>query len=334
MRKLFFGMVAVGVGGVMLVLFLTRSPVFTFVTSDRPSTIESELRFVVAGGLHADHGKLDLYGRDPAIRLRVLAEALNQRDDFKFMWSLGDQVCAGDSESSWEIFNSNWLEVAKFPVYYVAGNHDGSLDGFFENYTKSERYYSLDLGGIHFVALGFEGYFEDRVFSLEQELWLQADLSVSHLPTIIMTHMVYDRSIGGGSPSDYVPASVRRIIEDDPDVKAVFGSHYPNTDPTRLYQNRSSGLYLAQVGEVNKQSSSPTLDVWDVFIVEISDGDLTAYSYNVDNNSLSLWLPDQETITPSNDVLFGVDGITLLSVLYAVLLASVMMLYHMVYQGK
>ena len=97
-----------------------------------------------------------------------------------------------------EIFN----EFAG-PKYHVLGNHD--MDGGFKReqtaayFGMTDRYYSFDLGGCHFVVLDAndrpEGWTNGypHFIANDQLEWLKADLAATKLNTFIFSHQSLER---------------------------------------------------------------------------------------------------------------------------------------------
>lgn len=109
----------------------------------------------------------------------------------------------------WKIFQDLIHNHVNVPVHYTLGNHDvwgwnkkdshtsGSeakwgKKWFLDNFGYRETHHSFDMGGWHFVVLdniwptpdGFNG-----VLGPEQREWLDADLSTTKLPTLLITHI-------------------------------------------------------------------------------------------------------------------------------------------------
>ncbi|MEX2640501.1 MAG: metallophosphoesterase [Balneolales bacterium] len=132
------------------------------------------------------------------------------------------------------------------PRYHVIGNHD--LDSLSKEQYQSvvdntaipegSTYYSFNRNGIHFVVLdaNFRAdgtpydsgnfHWTDSNIPEAQLNWLKADLEGMEMPVIICIHQLLDSGeereggeyIGNGS-------QVRRILESNPGVMAVFQGH-------------------------------------------------------------------------------------------------------------
>lgn len=129
------------------------------------------------------------------------------------------------------------------PRYHVAGNHDmdciskSKFLSVIENtgIEPGESYYSFDIQGFHCVVLDAcydsagadynSGHYkwEDANIPAQELQWLRKDLKKSRLPSLVFIHHRLD---GSGAYFVKHAAVVRRILERDGNVKAVFQGHY------------------------------------------------------------------------------------------------------------
>jgi predicted phosphodiesterase len=126
--------------------------------------------------------------------------------------------------------------------YHVLGNHDMdsiSKEQFLERVRNTgippgARYYSFDLGGVHFVVLDAnykedgsdydQGNFDWRDTNIPEDelLWLSRDLAATSGPVIAFIHQQLD---GTGDFTVKNAAQVRRILQEGKRVIAVFQGH-------------------------------------------------------------------------------------------------------------
>jgi len=150
---------------------------------------------------------------------------------------LEDESTALDHER-YERFVSMLREIGK-PVLHVAGNHDTinltpeQLCAIWGN--SSEPTYSRDHGGVHFAVLRTIEH-RGRLVELpeDQIRWLEADLSSTSLPSIVlMHHPASEMRLEGNRWFEKYPhlcrvverRALRKVIEQSGKVLAVFNGH-------------------------------------------------------------------------------------------------------------
>ena len=125
--------------------------------------------------------------------------------------------------------------------HYVLGNHCVSrlkkeefLASCGQRKKAKRAYYSFDRGGLHFVVLdacfradgvsyGRKNFkWTDTEIPPAERKWLADDLRKSGKPTVVFTHQRLDV---GGSYGVKSAAKVRKILEEDGEVLAVFQGH-------------------------------------------------------------------------------------------------------------
>jgi Icc protein len=148
-----------------------------------------------------------------------------------------DESAARDRER-YAHFVSMLREIGK-PVLHVAGNHDTinltpvelcELWG-----TSSEATYSRDLDGIHFAALRTIEHRGERVELPEEQIrWLEQDLAITTLPSVVlMHHPASEMRLEGNRWFEKRPnlcriverRALREVIEKSGKVLAVFNGH-------------------------------------------------------------------------------------------------------------
>jgi predicted phosphodiesterase len=96
--------------------------------------------------------------------------------DFKAVFNTGDLVTDGWDKEQWNVFNEITGEIrAKAPYYPVAGNHEYNSDLYYDNFElpNNEKWYSVDIGNIHFIALDTNWH----IFKYSDQYdWLEEDL--------------------------------------------------------------------------------------------------------------------------------------------------------------
>ena len=132
--------------------------------------------------------------------------------------------------------------IKSVPIFPVLGNHDvermngaAYLKNFYlpsNNPQNTERYYSFDWGGAHFVALDSELYYDDDGGSSEaQKAWLESDLADTSKPWkfVFFHRPIYSSSEHGSDEKlrkDLEPIFVRYK------VNVVFSGHDHNYERT------------------------------------------------------------------------------------------------------
>jgi len=136
--------------------------------------------------------------------------------------------------------------IKSVPLYPVLGNHDVMKDdgaAFLENFRppldrprSTERYYSFDWGGVHFVALDSELYYGDGGASPhEQKAFLEEDLAATRKRwrVAFLHRSPYGSSRHGGD--ERVRKDLEPVFERH-EVDLVFSGHdhvYERTVPIR-----------------------------------------------------------------------------------------------------
>jgi len=88
----------------------------------------------------------------------------------------GDMVEDGSNLLQWEIFNRAVSRICKISKFYPApGNRDATSSLFFDNFVlpNNERWYSMEIDGIHLVVLDTNSELSKES---PQYAWLQDDL--------------------------------------------------------------------------------------------------------------------------------------------------------------
>ncbi|HCO67252.1 MAG TPA: hypothetical protein DIT04_05780 [Dysgonomonas sp.] len=142
-----------------------------------------------------------------------------------FIVQLGDLSHGTTTDSILEIWN-------RYPGknYHVLGNHDSDnlpKDSIIKKQNMPGRYYSYDIGGMHFIVLDLNYFIQKgehidfglgnnypipsdskNLISPPQMLWLEEDLASTGKPTIVFSH----QGIGDTFP-DWVSPSNKKIRE-------------------------------------------------------------------------------------------------------------------------
>lgn len=166
-----------------------------------------------------------------------------------FVVNMGDSI-DGDPDKDVELGYlqkvSDTLSNMHNPLHVVIGNHDLATltkEEYLEYASShnSDRYYSFDRGGFHFMIL--DGNFNedgsdfsagnfswDRCFVPGQQLaWLKADLEVSEArPKVIFIHENLDNRLYEGALDPHVIKNhreIRTVLENAGNVAAVFQGH-------------------------------------------------------------------------------------------------------------
>jgi len=217
-------------------------------------------RFGVITDLHHTN-KADSKSRKYSAALQkaeYFVETMN-REKADFIVELGDFVdMLADGKDPMQNLNEIEGIYTSFrgPKYHVLGNHEFDnverkvLINYLENtgIPAGQTYYSFDHNGIHCIVLDadYTNAEPHRPFDMikkgetawwtwkdawvpQAELdWLAADLAASDKPTVVFTHQVVSRDKLGDSTEDHTiknAAAVRKILEADGQVLAVFSGH-------------------------------------------------------------------------------------------------------------
>lgn len=185
-------------------------------------------------------------------KMTECVEVMNDHEDVKFLIELGDFV-DGNSPTPLDCIEKieDVFTDFKGPQYHVLGNHchdDFSKDQFLGHidntgFDPAPGHYSVNHGGIHFVALDANyrsdgepydsGNFNWRDANIPEAQidWLRDDLDNAGLPAIIFLHQCLD-----GSGAHYVEnaAEVRKVLEEYGKTLAVFQGHNHAGDYKRI----------------------------------------------------------------------------------------------------
>ena len=137
-----------------------------------------------------------------AMHTEIVTAYMKHNPDFVI--HTGDMVNQGGIWNQWLSFNATIQPIldAGIPLYGVVGNHEKYTDVwdvYDENFTQyqqffdfsavietseeTELHYSFDYGGVHFIILNTEDYFDDssEVFNCSQSQmdWLLSDLATT-----------------------------------------------------------------------------------------------------------------------------------------------------------
>lgn len=169
------------------------------------------------------------------------ADVIIQLGDFVNGWIvLG--VDPGDPSRIPDILSwaDGLLAAFEGPRLHVVGNHDVynlDKDQIREALGLDSTYYSLDVNGFHLVVLDVQ--FDEQGVDLahtytgvagflpEAEMrWLQDDLAISQLPTVICVHQRIDGFVEEwGRPLIANAGDLQQLLAGDGDVIAVFQGH-------------------------------------------------------------------------------------------------------------
>lgn len=182
--------------------------------------------------------------RHTLAKLEVAGEQIRKAKP-DFMVELGDLIDAADSVET-ELrylnrINRDFSQLAK-QRHYVLGNHCVDTlrkEEFLAEVQQKKSFYSFDSGHTHFIILDSCFRSDGTPYSRknfkwtdanvpQHELeWLRDDLSKNQLPTIILAHQRLDTKDNHGVRN---AAEVRKILEDDGNVCAVFQGHSHKND--------------------------------------------------------------------------------------------------------
>ena len=214
------------------------------------------------------------YYRDSIAKVREAIDLFND-SDLDFIIELGDMkdmAPGNDAKETIGYLQNIEKEFRKFhgPVYHVLGNHDMdclSKEEFLatvRNHGKADgkAYYAFTSKGVRFIVLD-ANYNEDMSdycrgnfkwtsawIPQEQLDWLESDLkSNKGRPVVIFVHQMLD-SFTDVTTKVFVrnAAQVREILENHPQVLAVFqGHHHPGH-----YSVRNGIHYFTLKGMIEK----------------------------------------------------------------------------------
>jgi predicted amidohydrolase YtcJ len=281
---------------------------------------QPEYNFIVYGDTRAD---VDGIGDSP-IHDDVINAFLMH--DPEFVIHTGDMVVQGGVASHWPYFEDSITPVKTLgiQIYGAVGNHEKYTEEYhvyeedFATYKahfdyssvidepgENELYYSFDYGGIHFVFLNTEDYFDDVIggsqtftFSTEQRSWLTTDLQDYTLNDfIIVTFHRPPYSVRADRPDRWAEAeTIRAELHDlfiDEGVDLVFTGHdhlYYHTlrDGIQYVTTGGGGAELAEI------DSNPP--IW-------QDGDVAVSTYHYCNVEVDAENVNVTAFTPEGTIL-------------------------------
>jgi acid phosphatase type 7 len=206
----------------------------------------------------------------------------------------GDLVNDGSSSADWATFNSIASElIESTPFYPALGNHDLPPQLFFDNFDlpNNERWYSVDVDGLHFVVL--DSNFDITPGS-EQYDWLEADLKeASNGFVAVVFHQPLMST--GRHGSDVGLSDILTPLFREYDVELVINGH--DHDYERSFKD---GIYYVVTGGggaplYDQASASPYSQVFDsayhFCTLSVADGKVTVEAFDLDRHRI-----DQFTI--------------------------------------
>ena len=206
-------------------------------------------------GLCADVHKDIMHDADQ--RLKAFIDEAGEKD-LDFIMQLGDFCRPYDYNLG---FMSVWNSF-QGKRFHVIGNHD--MDGGFtreqvvEFWESEGRYYSFDLKGYHFIVL--DGNDEDpspgrpagyaRFMGREQLHWLEKDLELTNLPSLVFCHQGLDNDLGGIHNATQSRLVLERANEQAgfQKVQVVFSGHHHQD-----YYNNINGIHYLQINSMSYQ---------------------------------------------------------------------------------
>lgn len=212
--------------------------------------IEPVIRFGVLTDLH--HDIVD----DGPERLKAFIDAMIVTKP-DFIVQLGD-FCVPKPAN--QVIMDIWSKFTG-AKHHVIGNHDN--DGGFSHdevvrfWNATNKYYSFDLNGYHFVILNGneevragqpQGY--PNSISVEQRHWLRDDIDQTKLPVIVFCHQALDNDLDGLKEGNML-----RILFERANQKAGFqkvrlvlsGHHHED------YLNVYNDIHYLQINSISYQ---------------------------------------------------------------------------------
>lgn len=173
---------------------------------------------------------------------QIVADAVSIRPDAVFC--VGDLVDDGSSADQWANFDNITSELREVAPYYPAlGNHDLPPELFFERFDlpNNERWYSVDVKGLHFVVLDTT-IEADITEGSEQHAWLESQLQEvgEEFVAVLTHHPLLSTGNHGGDPD------LDRVLTplfEEYGVDIVFSGH--DHDYERSLRN---GIYYIVTG--------------------------------------------------------------------------------------
>lgn len=209
----------------------------------------------------------------------------------------GDLVNDGASSADWATFNDMTSElIESTPFYPALGNHDLPPDLFFDSFDlpNNERWYSVEVDGLHFVVL--DSTIEITPGS-EQYEWLEAELSrlADGFAAVVFHHPVLSTGYHGdelGLAPILVPLFERY------DVELVFNGH--DHDYERSYKD---SIYYVVTGGGGaplrrQEGSSPYSQVfkstYHFCTLSAADSGVTVEVFDLDLHPIDSFTIEQE----------------------------------------
>lgn len=207
-----------------------------------------KIKFAVISDLHYD------LMHDSDRRANVFVDAMKEeRPDFVIQ--LGD-FCMPKPENKKLMDVWNTIPAEK---HYVLGNHDTDHGHTKEEalafWGASERYYSFDKNGFHFVILDgneksetkeLTGY--PRTIGREQLTWLKEDLLKTKLKTVVFCHQGLENTINGldnGMEVRYLFEQINKEADFKKVILVFSGHHHMN------YHNEINGIHYVQINSAS-----------------------------------------------------------------------------------
>jgi 3',5'-cyclic AMP phosphodiesterase CpdA len=211
-----------------------------------PTRVQGELTFAIVTDLHFGpeagwQGKLRKLSHQAADLARGFVRRMEAEVRPAFIVNLGDDIEDESRGADLTRYGDcqDILRSASAPLVNVAGNHDlihlnrEDLSRFWQR--SGPLYYSLDMGGWHFVVLHTIERKDVDIRIPEPQLeWLRADLAAASGPAVVfMHHSASDQDV---EDSRWWPgrahlalvkerADLRRLFEESGRVRAVFNGH-------------------------------------------------------------------------------------------------------------
>jgi hypothetical protein len=173
----------------------------------------------------------------------------------------GDMVLYGHNQGEWTKFNTITRQLRKdYPFYPLWGNHDAYSEWIWYDefdLPNNERYYAIDIQGIHYVALDSTRSLEEGSSQMD---WLRSDLEANSLPVVLMLHHVIYST--GMHWNDNIAASDNILdIIATYGIRVVVSSH--EHDYERLVDDNGVTFVIAGGGGSPLRPESITPDEFD-----------------------------------------------------------------------
>jgi len=160
--------------------------------------------------------------------------------DPEILLHMGDLVTWGDDLSYWdpEFFEPAKEILSRACLFPAPGNHEASGAAYLEYFylppenSGTERYYSFDYGGAHFIALDT---LDSYAPGSPQYNWLRADLAARQDRQWIFVFLHYPPySSGAGHGSDLAVRAALCPVFEEFGVDLVFSGHEHNYERSRV----------------------------------------------------------------------------------------------------